>query len=72
MTMTFLCTVPLQRVSRDSVTIISAFIIIIIIIIIISPIGRYAWISQTDNKWQTTETDRQCCDNTDLMQGMWR
>ena len=30
--MTFLCTVPLQRVSRDSVTIISAFIIIIIII----------------------------------------
>ena len=34
MTMTFLCTVPLQRVSRDSVTIISAFIIIIIIIII--------------------------------------
>ena len=30
--MTFLCTVPLQRVSRDSVTIISAFIIIIIIV----------------------------------------
>ena len=38
--MTFLCTVPLQRVSRDSVTIISAFIIIIIIIIIIISLAK--------------------------------
>ena len=45
--MTFLCTVPLQRVSRDSVTIISAFIIIIIIIIIIIDISR----DQGNNKF---------------------